>query len=524
MNANENIIKEILQTKDTSPESFERSKRKVMKEMKVFAPSKMSLLKAYHEMSERKKKKISAEVGIDFDSVRNENIKRMLITRPVRSLSGIVNVSVLTKPYPCPGECIYCPDEAGMPKSYLKSEPAAMRAAMNNFDPRKQVDVRIKSLEMAGHPVNKVEMRIVGGTWSFYLKKYQDNFVKELFDACNVRKSKTLKEAQKINESSKHRIVGLSIETRPDFVTPKEIIRLRTLGVTSVELGVQAIDDEILEKIKRGHNLESIIKATELLKNAGFKVCYQMMPNLPGSDIKKDEEMFKELFSNPDFKPDHLKIYPTATMKGTVMYQMWKEGKYLPYSDEDLKSLLKRMKKLVPHYVRIQRLIRDIPAQNIEAGTTVSNVREIIARESKKEGWSCKCIRCREVKGLYNPSDKIVMFREDYEASQGKEIFLTFESENREKLYSLLRLRISPNAIVREIHTYGQQLSISSGNENLSPQHKGLGKKLMKEAERIASEDFGLDKISVIAAVGTRGYYRKIGYRLNNTYMVKKIK
>lgn len=522
MNANRNIIKEILRTRDADPESFERSKRKVMKEMRVFAPSKMTLLKAYHEMSEREKKAISAEAGIDFDENRDEEIKRMLITRPVRSLSGIVNVSVLTKPHPCPGECIYCPDEKGMPKSYLKSEPAAMRAAMNGFDPKKQVDVRISSLQMAGHPVDKVEMRIVGGTWSFYPKAYRDAFVKDLFEACNGMVSGTLEEAQKVNESSKHRIVGLSVETRPDFVTPEEISELRRLGVTAVELGVQAVDNTILQTIKRGHDLKSIVTATRLLKDAGFKVCYQMMPNLPGSDIEKDEAMFKKLFSDPDFKPDHLKIYPTATMKGTEMYEMWKRGEYIPYSDEELKPLLKRMKRSVPDYVRIQRLIRDIPAGEIEAGTTVSNVREIIARESKDEGWSCKCIRCREVKGLYDPSDKMVMFREDYEASRGKEIFLTFESGDRKKLYSLLRLRISPKAMIRELHTYGKQLSLRE--KGSSPQHKGLGKSLMAEAERIVREEFELDEISVISSVGTRGYYEKIGYHLRNTYMVKDLK
>lgn len=522
MNTNLNIIREILRTKDTSPESFERSKRKIMKEMRVFAPSKMTLLKTYHEMSEREKKAISAKASIDFDKSRDEEIKRMLITRPVRSLSGIVNVSVLTKPYSCPGECIYCPNEKGMPKSYLKSEPAAMRAVMNKFSPERQVDVRISSLQMAGHPVDKVEMKIIGGTWSFYPKGYQNKFVKGLFDACNKKMSETLEEAQKINESSKHRIVDLSVETRPDFVTPEEISELRRLGVTAVELGAQTINNTILQTIKRGHDLKSIVTATRLLKDAGFRVCYHIMPNLPGSDIKKDEAMFKRLFSDSDFKPDHLKIYPTMTMKGTEMYEMWKRGEYLPYSDKDLKSLLKRMIRSVPNYVRIQRLMRDIPAGEIEAGTTVSNLGEIIARESKDEGWSCRCIRCREIKGFYDPLDKMVMFRKDYEASRGKEVFLTFESENRKKLYSLLRLRISPKAMIRELHTYGRQLSLKE--RGLSPQHQGLGKKLMAEAEKIACDEFGLDMISVISSVGTRGYYEKIGYHLKDTYMVKIIK
>lgn len=522
MNGNYEIIKEVLRTKDTSPESFERSKRKVMKKMRIFAPSKIILLKVYHKISEQRKKIISASAGIEFNKERDEEIKRMLITRPVRSLSGLVNISVLTKPYPCPGKCIYCPNKRGMPKSYLKSEPAAMRAVMNDFDPKKQVDVRIKSLQMTGHPVDKIEMRIVGGTWSFYPKKYQEKFVKELFDVCNRRVSETLKEAQRRNERSKHRIVGLSVETRPDFVTPEEISRFRELGITSVELGVQAIDDTILRIIKRGHDVKSIITATKLLKDAGLKVCYQIMPNLPGSDIKKDEEIFKTLFSNPDFRPDYLKIYPTAVMKGTELYKIWKEGKYLSYSNEEIKSLLKRMLKSVPSYVRIQRMIRDIPIQEIKAGTTISNMREVIARESKDEGWLCGCIRCREVKEFYNSDEKILLSREDYEASQGKEIFLTFESKDRKKLYSLLRLRISSRAMIRELHTYGRQLAIKS--KGASPQHKGLGKKLMAEAEKIARNEFNFNKISVISSVGTRDYYRKMGYRLNKTYMVKALR
>lgn len=525
MNTNKKIIKELLETEHIGPKTLELSKRKIMRELKIFAPTKISLLKSYQEMSNQEKKSIAKKAGIVFDADKDRDIRKSLITRPVRSLSGIVNVSVLTKPYPCPGKCIYCPDEIGMPKSYIKSEPAAMRAAMNKFNPQKQVNVRIKSLEITGHPVDKIELRIIGGTWSFYPKKYQDYFVKKLFDACNKRESKNLKEAQKINEKSKHRIVGLSVETRPDFINKKEIKRLRNFGVTSVELGIQAIDNKILKKIKRGHNVKSIIEATKILKDAGFKICYQIMLNLPGSNIKKDEKIFKELFDNPSFRPDYLKIYPLAIIKGTEMYQMWKRKKYIPYSDKKLKELLKKTKMLVPYYVRIQRLMRDIPIQNIEAGTKKSNLREIITKELEKESLLCKCIRYREVKGLYNPTEKIKMFREDYEASDGKEIFLTFENFKRQKLYSLLRIRITNNklAIIRELHTYGQQLRIkqSSYNKNSSPQHKGLGKKLMKKAEDIALKEFNLKKITVISAVGTRSYYRKLGYRLNKTYMVK---
>jgi elongator complex protein 3 len=311
--------------------------------------------------------------------------------------------------------------------------------------------------------------------------------------------------------------------TRPDFVNEKEIERLRELGVTAVELGVQIIDEKILKGVKRGHGVESITVATKLLKNAGFKICYQMMPNLPGSNIKKDLEIFKTLFNDPRFKPDHLKIYPTVTIKNTILYDMWKRGEYTPYSDKDLKSLMKRVKALIPKYVRIQRLIRDIPAQEIEAGTTLSNMRELIAKESKKEGWSCQCIRCREVRGFYDPLDDISLFREDYDASDGREIFLSFEDVGRKRIYSLLKLRISEKAIIREVHTYGKQLPTKKRRES-SPQHKGFGKRSIEEAEKIVAKETDLKKLSVISAVGVRNYYRKLGYRLDKSYMSKKIK
>jgi len=233
--------------------------------------------------------------------------------------------------------------------------------------------------------------------------------------------------------------------------------------------------------------------------------------------------MFEQLFTDPRFKPDHLKIYPTATIKGTGLYRLWQDKRYIPYSDNELKSLLKEIKKSIPRYVRIQRLIRDIPVQNIEAGTKVSNMRDIIAKESVQEGWSCNCIRCREVKGFFDPDEKLKLFREDYEASDGKEIFLSFRNENQEKLYSLLRLRISSQAIIRELHTYGKQLAVRDKKKS-SPQHRGLGKRLVKEAEKIVLKESSLNRISVISAVGVRGYYRKLGYRLNKTYMVKRLR
>ena len=539
-------------------DSLARVKRKIAKRYKVPCPSNIELLKAYHKLARNK----SIE--------KSEKIENLLRTRPIRSLSGIINVSVLTKPYPCPGKCIYCPNEKGIPKSYVSGEPAVERAKKLKYDPYLQTKKRLETLALEGHPTDKVELRMVGGTFSFYPKKYQSWFITRCFAACNAKlreihphtkiwcrgkrkttpKIKSLKDEQKLNEKAKHRIVGLSVETRPDFITPEEIKWLRSLGVTMVELGVQSIYDDVLKLNRRGHGVDATVKATKLLKDAGFKVLYQVMPNLPGSNLKKDEKMFKEIFKNPDFQPDFLKIYPTAILKGTLLYKWWKEKKYKPYADVQLINLIKSIKKKIPYYVRIQRITRDIPSQSIVSGPAkISNLRQIIARDMKKEGWQCRCIRCREVKENYPPlpkvsKDKLIqklkLFRQDYPASDGKEVFLNFEDKNRQRLYSLLRLRLPSQcykncshniipilenaAIIREIHTYGQQLPLRrEAIPEVSPQHKGLGQKLIKEAEKITKREFNLKKIAVISGVGARDYFRKMGYKLKDEYMIKEL-
>ncbi len=499
-------------------------KRKFAKERRTRMPSNSLLLEAYHSLS--KDKRISL----------NKKIVEVLRIKKIRSLSGIVVVSVLTKPYACPGKCIYCPLQDNAPKSYLDGEPAVMRAIKLNYDPFKQIQARIKSLEATGHPTDKIDLRIIGGTWSFYKKSYQTWFIKKCFQGANrypktINKANSLINLQKENEMAKHRIIGITIETRPDFINKEEIKRLRRLGVTRVELGVQTIYNDILKINRRGHKIKATVIATKLLKDAGFKICYQMMPNLLGSSIKRDLEMFQELFQSPDFQPDYLKIYPCALLKEAPLYNVWKKGEYRPYSTKELIQLLIKIKKTVPYYCRIQRIIRDIPSYYIvEGGTKVSNLRQIIADIAKKESWRCKCIRCREIKENYNPKEKIKLFRIDYDASQGKEIFLSFENKDRTHLFSLLRLRIPEKpifsvlenaSIIRELHTYGQLLPVSIKGK--APQHRGLGKKLMKEAEKITKKEFGLKKIAVISGIGVRGYYRKLGYKLKDTYMIKKI-
>jgi len=514
------IIKDLIKNRIRTQADLTSFKRNISKKYKIPFLTNIWLLKAYHELLKDKRIK------------KSNNLENLLKTRPVRSLSGIINVSVLTKPYPCPGRCLYCPEEKGIPKSYLSGEPAVERAKNLNYNPYLQVKKRVEMLKTEGHPTDKIDLRIIGGTWSYYPKQYQTWFVKRCFDGCNKKSSKNLKKAQKLNETTKHRIIGFSIETRPDFINKKEIKRMRRLGITKVEMGIQSIYDDVLNLNQRGHKVKAIIKATKLLKDAGFKVSYQVMPNLPGSNPQKDKRMFKELFKNPDFKPDSLKIYPCALLKEAPLYKWYLKGKYKPYSEKTLIDIIKQAKKKIPYYVRIERIIRDIPSPRIITGPAkISNLRQVIAKEIKKEGWKCKCIRCREIKDKYNLEEKLYLHREDYEASEGKEIFLTFENKKRERLYSLLRLRITQKkhflpvlqdaAIIREIHTYGQLVPISE--RKLAPQHRGLGKKLIKKAEEIAKKEFGLDKIAVISAVGTREYYRKFSYKLRDSYMVKSL-
>lgn len=521
MMISEAIIKELVKTKVKTEEDLAVAKRKIAKQYQSPFPNNIALLKTYHELIKSKSIKPSAFIEV------------ILRTRPIRSLSGIVNVSVLTKPYRCPGKCLYCPIEKGIPKSYVSGEPAVERAKRLNYDPYLQVKKRIEMLTSEGHPTDKIEIRIVGGTWSFYPQKYQTWFIKKCFDACNDRNSASINIAQKFNEKAKHRIIGLSIETRPDFITADEITKLKKMGVTMVELGVQSIYDDVLKKNLRGHGVKETILATQLLKDAGFKVLYQMMPNLYGSSPVRDLKMFKTIFTDSRFQPDLLKIYPCALLKSSPLFKVWRKGGYRPYAEKQLIALIRAIKKIVPYYIRIQRIVRDIPSKSIAAGPAkISNLRQMVS------GF-CKCIRCREVKANYDPEEKIKLFRQDYDASKGKEIFLSFENQNRTKLYSLLRLRIPAiltkktptQSFIREVHTYGQLRPIEKDSTSFvvmkepyhGPQHKGWGKKLIEEAEKISKKEFKVKKIAVISGVGVREYYRKLGYHLENTYMVKSI-
>jgi elongator complex protein 3 len=520
----EKIIKELIKAKIKTKEELFDFKRKIAKKYKIKILSNFELFEFYQKLLKEKRIK------------RSKDLEKILKIKPVRSLSGIVNVTVLTKPYPCPGKCIFCPTEKNLPKSYLSEEPAVERAKSLNFDPYLQTKKRIEMLKLEGHKTDKIELRIVGGSFTFYPKKYQEWFVKRCFDGANEKKSKNLKEAQKKNEKAKNRIVGISIETRPDLINEEEIMWLRKLGVTMVEIGVQSVFDEILEKNETGLNAEKIARATKILKDAGFKVLYHLMPNLMGSNLELDKKSFEIVFSDERFKPDWIKIYPTVVTKESRLYKFWKEKKYKPYDCKELIELLIEIKKNLPFWVRVTRIFRDIPSTKIVAGCKILNLREVVKKEMEKRGLFCHCIRCREVRENYDPKEKIYLFREDYEASEGKEIFLSFENKERTKLFSYLRLRIpsqiferkkhfipilNDSAIIREIQTFGEMVPI--GIKKIAPQHQGLGKKLVKEAEKITKKEFALKKIAVISGVGVRDYWRKLGYKLKETYMIKTI-
>jgi len=435
----------------------------------------------------------------------------------------------MTKPYVCPGMCTFCPLELGMPKSYLSDEPAAARARALGFDPRAQIESRLEQLVATGHDTDKIELIVIGGTFGNYPESYKREFFKSMIDTVNGTVSATLEQAQIANETASRRIVGISVETRPDWIDEKEVKLFRELGVTKVQVGVQAFDEKILARIKRGHDLTAVATATELLKNAGIKVCYHFMPNLPGSNPELDLSMARLMYEDPRFKPDFVKIYPAQVIPGTEMYREWERGEFVPYSDELLKDVLKEIKKITPRFVRIDRLVRDISKKWVAAGTKATNMRQYIQLEMAKEGWHCHCIRCREIKSrdfAHNPTLHNLLIP----TQGGVEHLLTFEDQD--KLYSLLRLRLPDNpqplfpelngaAIIREVHTYGKTVRVKSG-DTTHTQHRGLGKQLIAKAEEIA-RDATYTKIAVISSIGTRDYYRQLGYSRDGYYMVKSL-
>lgn len=455
----------------------------------------------------------------------------LLLKKPMRTASGVAIVAVMPKPHKCPGKCIYCPQGKGSPKSYTGLEPATRRAKMFGYDPYVQVKRRLDQLKAIGHSIDKVELIIMGGTFPSCGRKYQEDFVRRCLDAMNGKASHTLEQAQELNSAAKSHCVGITIETRPDFCRKEHIDAMLKLGATRVELGVQTLSDEIYKKINRGHSVKDVIAATQLLKDSGLKVVYHMMPGL-FQPPEKDFAMFEELFSNPDFRPDMLKIYPALVIRGTGLYDLWKKGEYAPLQNPEAARLIARIKGIVPVYVRIMRVQRDIPKEKIVAGVTASNLRELSWAEMKKNGLRCRCIRCRE--WGQNKGVSIGKLKEsvtNYTASGGAEYFVSLEDGKKDLIIGHLRLRIlakpfrpelSPKtAIVRELKVFGESVPIGQTRKK-GLQHRGFGKRLMARAEEIAKKE-GTRKLAVIAAVGTKGYYRKLGYENDGVYMSKKL-
>jgi elongator complex protein 3 len=457
---------------------------------------------------------------------------RRLRLKPTRTISGVAPVTVLTKPFPCPGECIFCPVVEGMPKSYLPDEPGAMRGADYEFDPYAQTAGRVAAMAGIGHNVDKVELLILGGTWSCYPEAYQEWFVQRCLDALNGNgeESSTLEEAQRLNESSPHRNVGLVVETRPDCITPEEVRRLRWLGVTKVQLGVQSLDDRLLARNRRGHTVTETRRAMRLLRLAGFKIVVHWMPNLLGATPEGDLEDFRRLWEDPALRPDELKLYPTALLPDTELHERWLRGEYQPYDEETLVELLAECKTLIHRYCRVNRLMRDIPAPNIVAGVKRSNLRQIVQQHMARRGLACRCIRCREIRGREVEAGVLRLDRLDYETDATRECFLSYVTPG-DRLVGFLRLslpqaeppmtELAGCAVIREVHVYGPALELGDRQSGVA-QHIGLGGQLIEEARDIARQG-GYSRLAVIAAVGTRPYYREQGFELARLYMINSV-
>ena len=466
----------------------------------------------------------------------DDELIRRIRMKPVRTLSGVTPVTVLTKPWPCPGRCIFCPTDVRMPKSYLHDEPGAMRAEQHGFDPWEQVAGRIDAFEANGHSTEKIELLVLGGTWSSYDRDYQDWFVRRCFDAMNGRDAATLDEAHTWNEDASRRNVGLVLETRPDHVSAAEIHWLRALGCTKVQMGAQSLDDRVLHLNRRGHTLQQMRDAMVLLRAAGFKLVLHWMPNLHGATLASDREDFLRLWSDLALRPDEIKIYSTQLLENAELYEFWQRGEYQPYAEDDLLELVMWCKEQVPGYCRINRVYRDIPGENVVEGTRLTNMRQVLQERMARDGRRCGCIRCREVKGV-TPSE-VIESELVYSTTASDEHFLGFDTPDG-RLAGYLRLSLPHAAgeacgvdlglpelrgasLVREVHVYGPAQELG-GREESSTQHRGLGRRLLERAERRAREH-GFARMAIIASVGTRGYYRRSGYRLDGTYMVKDLR
>lgn len=471
-----------------------------------------------------------------------EKLVPILRRKAIRTISGVTVIAVMTYPYPCPQPepCAYCPGgpRYGVPQSYTGHEPATMRGLQHGFDPYKQVKSRVEQLKAIGHHVDKVELIIMGGTFPATPLDYQRWFVKRCLDAIIGEDTINFDEAKKKAEVSQIRNVGITVETRPDWAKTSHVDQMLEMGVTRVELGVQNPDDDIYRLVGRTHTVADVIEATRILKDAGLKVVYHMMPGMPGSDFEKDLKAFREIFTNSAYKPDMIKIYPCLVLKGTKAYEWYIRGEYKPYTTEEATRLIVEIKKMIPPWIRIMRVQRDIPAPLIVAGVKKSNLRQYVQQLLKRQGIRCRCIRCREVghrllvDGVKPDPEKIQILKTRYEASEGEEVFISVEDPDNDVLIGYLRLRIpsekahrpeiktQPSSIIRELHVYGPLVPVGKHLAD-AWQHKGYGGILLEEAEKLTRHEYGLKKILVISALGTKEYYKRFGYDYDGPYMSK---
>jgi elongator complex protein 3 len=466
----------------------------------------------------------NSSILADVQPEDRELMEPLLIKKPMRTVSGVAVVAVMTSPAPCPhGRCAYCPGgvDTGSPQAYTGKEPAARRAHRNSFDPYLQVSDRIAQLNAIGHRTDKVDLIIMGGTFTSRDAGYREWFVRRCYDAMNGTDSDDLVTAQTLNETAASRCVGLTIETRPDVFGPEQIDEAMRLGATRVELGVQILDDRVLAGVDRGHGIAEVVESTRACRERGLKVGYHLMPGLPGADPALDLECFRKVFDDPRFRPDLLKIYPTLVVAGTGTHRMWEEGRYRPLGTGEATALLAEMKALVPEYVRIQRIQRDIPVPQIAAGIMKSNIRQLVRERMEADGIACRCIRCREAGhagAVLQDPELLAIKVQGYEAGGGLERFISLEYGDVLAGYARLRTDDTDTAGVRELKVVGRLTAI--GADGGDWQHRGFGRELMARAEELARAD-GKRRIRVTSGVGVRGYYRELGYRLEAPYMVK---
>ncbi|XP_043845723.1 elongator complex protein 3 [Dromiciops gliroides] len=471
-----------------------------------------------------------------------------LKAKPIRTASGIAVVAVMCKPHRCPhinftgNICVYCPggpdsDFEYSTQSYTGYEPTSMRAIRARYDPFLQTRHRIDQLKQLGHSVDKVEFIVMGGTFMALSEEYRDYFIRNLHDALSGHTSNNVSEAVRYSERSLTKCIGITIETRPDYCLKKHLSDMLSYGCTRLEIGVQSVYEDVARDTNRGHTVKAVCESFHLAKDAGFKVVAHMMPDLPNVGLERDIEQFTEFFENPAFRPDGMKLYPTLVIRGTGLYELWKSGRYKSYSPSCLVELVARILALVPPWTRVYRVQRDIPMPLVSSGVEHGNLRELAFARMKDLGIQCRDVRTREV-GIQEIHHKVrpyqvELVRRDYVANGGWETFLSYEDPEQDILIGLLRLRkcseesFRPElkggvSIVRELHVYGSVVPVSS-RDPTKFQHQGFGMLLMEEAERIAKQEHGARKIAVISGVGTRNYYRKIGYVLEGPYMVKEL-